>query len=108
MFKILIWDYAGISAQWLKQAADMKYIKVVGTITPKDRVPEILLKHDAWDWLLVFEQGARQFFDATIQMLRLPLERVIYALDINSWLQRPKAAFALTEIQRGGVTFSST
>lgn len=109
MFKVLIWDYTGVSAQWLEQAADMKYIKVVGTITPKDAVPEILLKRDAWDWLLVFEQGARQFFDATIQMLRLPLERVIYALDIKSWLQHPKAAFALTDMQRGGgvISFST-
>lgn len=103
MFKVLIWDYTGMSAQWLEQAADMKDIEVVGTIKPTDAVPEILLKRDAWDWLLIFEQGKRDFFYATIQMLRLPPERVIYALDLNSWLQHPKAAFALTNMQRGGV-----
>ncbi len=102
MFKVLIWDYTGISAQWLNQVADMKDIEVVGTIKPNEPVPEILLKRDAWDWLLIFEQGARQFFDATIQALRLPLDRIVYALDMNSWLQHPKAAFALTDISRGG------
>lgn len=28
MFKVLIWDYTGISAQWLNQVADMKDIEV--------------------------------------------------------------------------------
>ena len=102
MFKVLIWDYAGVSAQWLDQVADMKDIEVVDTIKPKEPVPEILLKRDAWDWLLIFEQGTRQFFDATIQTLQLPPERVIYALDVNSWIQHPKAAFALTDMQRAG------
>ena len=107
MFKVLIWDYTGISAQWMEQVADKEDIEVVGTITPKEPVPELLLKRDAWDWLLIFEQGARDFFDATIQALRLPLDRVIYALDTNSWVQRPKAAFSLIDMQRGGVIFSS-
>lgn len=102
MFKVLVWDYTGISKQWLEQVADMKDIEVVDTITPAAPAPEILLKHDAWDWLLIFEQGMRNFFDATIQTLRLPLDRIVYALDMNSWIQRPKAAIALTDWQRGG------
>lgn len=107
MFKVLICDYAGVSAQWLEQAADMKNIEVIDTITPKDAVPEILLKHDAWDWLLIFEKGKRDFFDAAIRVSKLPPEKVIYALDLNSWLQHPKAAFSLTDIQRGGVIYSA-
>ena len=102
MFKVLIWDYTGVSAQWLEQAADMKYIKVVGTITPKDAVSEIFFDTDAWDWLLIFEQGMRDFFDTAVKISKLPLDKVIYALDLNSWLQHPKAAFALTNMQRGG------
>lgn len=86
MFKVLIWDYVGASGQWLSQVADKKDIEIVGTITPKEPVSELLLKRDAWDWLLIFEQGARQFFDATIQTLQLPPDRVIYALDMNSWI----------------------
>ena len=95
MFKVLIWDYAGISAQWLEKFADMRDIEVVSTITPSEPVPQILLETDKWNWLLIFEQGMRNFFDATIQTLRLPLDKVIYAQDLNSWLQRPKATYTL-------------
>ena len=42
MFKVLIWDYVGVSEQWLEQVADKKDIEVVGTMTPKDPVPELL------------------------------------------------------------------
>lgn len=100
MFKVLIWDYVGASGQWLSQVADKKDIEIVGTITPKEPVSELLLKRDAWDWLLIFEQGTRQFFDATIQTLQLPPDRVIYALDISSWLQNPQSIFELTDISR--------
>ena len=102
MFKVLIWDYTGVSAQWLEEFGDKKDIEVVGTITPEDPVPEILLKQDAWDWLLIFEQNMREFFNVAILALKLPPDKVVYALDMNSWVQNPKAAFALTDIQRGG------
>ncbi len=102
MFKVLIWDYVGVSGQWLDQVADKKDIEVVGTMTPAEPASELLLKQDAWDWLLIFEQGARQFFDTTIQLLRLPLNKIVYALDMNSWIQRPKAAFALADMSQGG------
>lgn len=108
MFKVLLWDYAGISAQWLEQVADMKDIEVVGTITPSEPAPEILLKADAWDWLLIFEHGARNFFNATIQVLQLPLDKVIYALDMNSWLQHPKATYTLLNSVGGRDSQEST
>jgi len=95
MFKVLIWDYTGISAQWMEQVADKKNIDVVGMITPQEPVPEILLSKDAWDWLLIFEQGQRNFFEVTTRVLRLSLDKVIYALDMNSWVQNPKAAYNL-------------
>ena len=99
MFKVLVWDYTGISAQWLEQVADMKDIEVVGTIKPKEHVPDIFFDTDEWDWLLIFEQGMRDFFNTAIRISRLPPERVIYALDIVSWIKHPKAAFALTDMQ---------
>ena len=105
MFKILIWDYTGVSAQWLDQVADKQDIEVVGTITPNEPPPEILLRKNSWDWLLIFERGLRNFFDTTIQVLKLPLDRVIYALDMNSWVQHPKAAFTLANTIRGGGIF---
>ena len=102
MINVLIWDYVGVSAQWINDFTDKKDFHIVGTITPADPVPEILLQKDAWDWLLIFEQGTRNFFDATIRLLNLPPDKVIYALDINSWAQHPKGLFALTNPQRGG------
>ena len=103
MFKILIWDYAGISAQWLEQVADMRDIEVVGTIKPSEPVPKLLLETDKWNWLLIFEQqGMRNFFNATINALNLPLDKVVYALDLNSWLQRPKAVYTLLNDSGGG------
>ncbi len=103
MFKILVWDCIGISAQWLNNIADTKDIDIVDTITPDKPAQEILLKRDAWDWLLIFERDSRNFFDATVQMLSLPPDKVIYALDIISWLQHPKAAFALINPSTGGL-----
>ncbi len=106
MFKVLIWDYVGISSQWLEQATDKKDIEVVGTITPftpTQEAFEILSKKNAWYWLLIFEQGTRNYFDEVIQALKLPLNIVIYALDINSWLQHPKATYTLLDDMGGGV-----
>ena len=102
MFKILIWDFTGTSAQWIDNVVDKKDVEIVATITPNAPPSEILLKRDAWDWLLIFENGSREFFDVTVQILGLPVDRVIYALDINSWIQHPKAVFALIDPTRDG------
>ena len=106
MFKVLVWDYTGISAQWLEKIADMKDMEIVGTIKPSEPVPQILLETDKWNWLLIFEQGARNFFDITVEILNLPKDKIIYAYDINSWLQNPKATFALIKpASEGGVIY---
>ena len=102
MFKILVWDYLGVSSQWLEQVADKKDVEIVGTITPSESAPEILLKKDAWDWLLIFEQGMRNFFDVTTRILKLSPDKVIYALDMNSWSQHPKAIYTLLNASGGG------
>lgn len=103
MFKILIWDYMGISEQWLEQFADTSCIEVVATMTPQEPASELLLKKDAWNWLLIFERDMRQFFDATIQMLNLPTDRVIYAMDMKSWLHHQKAAYTLINPNTSGL-----
>ena len=43
MFKVLVWDYTGVSARWMERFVE-KNIELVGTITPAEPVPEILLK----------------------------------------------------------------
>ena len=100
MFKVLIWDYTGESPNWCKTYLE-KDIEIVGTIKPSEPAPEILLKKDAWDWLLIFERGMRTAFDATIKTLQLPSEKVIYPSDANSWMQHPKATTILLNEKNG-------
>lgn len=44
----------------------------------------------------------RRDFDSTIRTLKLPLEKIIYALDPVSWAQRPKAIYTLLNNAGGG------
>ena len=112
MNRVLIWDYTGDSPNWCKIYLD-KDVEVIQTITPQGTSPEILLQKNSWDWLLIFEQGLRDFFNVTIKILNLPTNKVIYALNINSWLQHPKAIYNLLnnsevgEISRRWYTFNS-
>ena len=102
MNRVLIWDSTGGSSKWCGTFLEKNDVEVIHTIMPSDSVPEILLKKDAWDWLLIFEQKMRATFDATIQALKLPLDKVIYALDVQSWLKRPKAIYNILSIDGGG------
>ena len=101
MNRVLILDYTGESPNWRKIYLD-KDVEVIQTITSQETAPEILLKKDAWDWLLIFEHGLRDFLDVTIRILNLPTGKVIYALDINNWLQRPKAIYNILNMAGGG------
>ena len=85
--KVLVCDYAGSSAQWLEQFAIKENLEVVGTITPD--TDKKLLAEKSWEYLLVFENGARQFFVTLAQFMNIPENRVVYALDWNSWATHP-------------------
>ena len=67
--KVLVCDYAGISAQWLEQFAIKENLEVVGTITPD--TDKKLLAEKSWEYLLVFENGARQFFVTLAQFMNI-------------------------------------
>lgn len=102
MQKVLFWDNTGESSKWAEKFLEKNAVEVVHTIKPEDSAPEILLKQDAWDWLLIFEKNMRTTFDTTIKALKLPLEKVIYALDGKSWLNSPKAIYNILNISGGG------
>ena len=93
MNRVLIWDNTGESPKWCGTFLEKNDVKVIQTITASEDVPEILLKRDAWDWLLIFERNMRATFDTTIRALKLPIEKIIYALDVQSWLKSPKAIY---------------
>lgn len=104
MNKVLIWDHTGESPKWCEKFLEKSDVEIVQTITSADPVPELLLKKNAWDWLLIFEKNMRATFDTTIRALKLPLEKVIYALDGKDWLRSPKAIYNILSIPGGGVT----
>lgn len=101
MFKVLIWDYTGESMNWCKKFLDTD-VEIVQTITSTEIAKETLLQKDVWDWLLIFERNMRANFDAIISDLKLPLEKIIYALDPTNWVQHPKAVLTLLNDTRGG------
>ena len=81
--KVLVCDYMGISDKWLEQFAIKENLEVVGTIS--QTTDKKLLAENSWEYLLVFEQGARQFFAVLTQFMNIPENRVVYALDWESW-----------------------
>lgn len=101
--KVLVCDYTGISAQWLENFAIKQNLEIVGTITPD--TDKKLLAENSWEYLIVFEQGARQFFAVLAQFMNIPENRVVYALDWNSWATHPAAMYALLDPARGGVAY---
>ena len=98
--KILICDYVGNSQQWLEQFTLTKNYEVVGTITPASDKNLLLEKN--WDYLLIFEQGLRDFFEPMIVFMNIAPERVIFALDNSSWLNHPAAVFGIVNPNGGG------
>ena len=110
--KVLICDFEGTSAQWIEQFAIKENFEVVGTINPVS--DKKLLAEKSWEYLLVFEGKLRRFFDLLVTFMNIPKKRVIYANDINSWVDNPAAAYALLNPNGGGqivhraLTFSAT
>ena len=103
MFRVLIWDYTGESKKWCERNFEKTGFEIIHTITPEELIPDILLQKDAWDVLLIFERNMRKNFDVTIRALKLPLEKVIYALEDRSWLRCPNVVYTLLNDSGGGI-----
>ncbi len=101
VIKVLICDYTGNSAQWINEFAIKENLEIVGTITPATD-KNLLAEKSSWEYLLVFEQGAHQFFVVLAQFMNIPPQRVIFALDWNSWAAHPAAMYTLLNPQGGG------
>ena len=98
--KVLICDYTGNSAQWIDEFIIKENLEVIGTITPS--TDKKLLAENSWEYLLVFENNSRQFFMALMQFMNIPLNRVIFAFDPDSWSEHPAALYTLLNPQGGG------
>lgn len=98
--KILICDYVGYSAQWIDENVITENLEIVGTINPT--TDKKLLAENSWDYLLIFENGARPFFITLMQFMNIAPERFIFALDTGSWAMHPAAMYYLLNPNGGG------
>ena len=95
--KVLVCDYTGIAEKWIKQFAIKENLEVIATVSPQTDENYFieLLKENFWEYLLIFENGMRNEFEELIKTLNISKNRVVYALDENSWEKNPAATFAL-------------
>ena len=101
--KVLICDYVGNSAQWLQNFTLRGNFEIVETLTPDS--DKKLLAENFWDYLLIFENGARNFFDVMAQFMKIDVKKIIYALDWNSWAAHPAAVYSILNQQGGGYAY---
>lgn len=97
MFKVLIWDYTGISAQWTDNFL-RKDVEIIRTLHPDDTDQAEVVLRGEWNFVLIFEQGTRKIFDDmlnTMRAMNFSTENIIFAEEIQSWLDNPAAVYAL-------------
>ncbi len=98
--KVLICDYIGNAAQWIDENFVKENLEIVGTISPD--TDKKLLAENSWEYLLIFEQDTRPFFNTLMQFMNIAPERVIFALDAVSWAMHPAAMYTLLKPNGGG------
>ena len=103
--KVFICDYTGNATPWIDENLFKEDLEIVGTITPA--TDKKLLAENSWEYLLIFEQGARPFFNSLMQFMNISPERVIFALDAGSWAMHPAAMYTLLKPQGGWIRIAS-
>ena len=97
MFKVVLWDYTGESAQWAKNFLKSD-VEIIRTLRPDDpdKVEAIMLGE--WNFVLIFENGQRELFDKILMTMRVmnrSADNIIFANDFDSWVKHPVAVYAL-------------
>ena len=98
MFKVLIWDYMGISAQWTDNFLRKDTVEIVRTLRPDDKDQAEVILRGEWNFVLIFEQNTREIFDEmlnTMRAMNFSTENIIFANNLSSWLQNPAATLLL-------------
>ena len=97
MFKVVLWDYTGESAQWAKNFLK-DGVEIIRTLRPDDPdQAEVIMRGD-WNFVLIFEKGQRELFDEifkTIHEMNFSTDNIVFANDFYSWLNHPAAVYAL-------------
>ena len=69
MFKVVLWDYTGESAQWAKNFLKSD-VEIIRTLRPDDPdQAEVIMRGD-WNFVLIFEKGQREFFNEIFKTMR--------------------------------------
>ena len=98
MFKVVLWDYTGIAAQWCSQFLRTDGVQIVRTLRPDDAdQAEVIMRGD-WNFVLIFEGNERAVFDEildTMRAMNLSTDNIIFANAAGDWLKNPAATYAL-------------
>ena len=109
MFKVVLWDYVGDSAQWVENFLQKDNVKIIRTLRPNDNdQAEVILRGD-WNFVLIFEENTREIFEEmlnTMRAMNFSTENIIFAHDLYSWLNNPAAAYSLINPATGGGVYS--
>jgi len=97
MFKVVLWDYTGESANWAKTFLKSN-VEIIRTLRPNDAdQAEVIMRGD-WNFVLIFEKGEREIFNEifkTMQTMKFSTDNIVFANDFDSWLNNPAAVYAL-------------
>ncbi|MBE8950978.1 MAG: FkbM family methyltransferase [Quinella sp. 3Q1] len=97
MFKVVLWDYTGESANWAETFLKSD-VKVIRTLRPDDPdQAEVIMRGD-WDFVLIFEKGQREIFNAifkTMREMKVSTKNIVFANDLDSWQNNFAAVYAL-------------
>ena len=97
MLKVVLWDYTGESEACAKGHL-RDDIEIIRTLRPDDPdQAEVIMRGD-WDFVLIFEQGQREFFDEIFKIMKamnVSTKNIIFAKDMCSCLNHPQAVLSL-------------
>lgn len=85
--KVVVLDIMGGALDWLNQFGNEDHMELCEIVTLDDKSPipiEELPQYVGYDYLLVFENGVREYTDKLIDELGISRDRVIYPLDFKN------------------------
>lgn len=97
MFKVILWDYTGESANWAKNFLKDD-VEIIRTLHSDDDDQAKVIMRGDWNFVLIFEQDQRELFNEifkTMHEMNFSTNNIIFARDFYHWLNNPTAVYAL-------------
>lgn len=99
MFKLVLWDYTGNSADWTKKFLRPNVTEIVRTLKPDDSDQAEIILRGGWDYVLIFaDENSQKIFDemlSTMRAMNFSTDNVIFAMSVSSWIENPAALYSL-------------